>query len=187
MNMKKLLKAGLSALVVILLAAGLYIFGFNTNDRTENTIGSSPAEVAVIADDTPLQAEQNESGDLPSGEEIDPEQELSLDEDGSYTSKEDVALYLHEYGKLPQNYITKEEARDLGWDSRKGNLWDVAPGKSIGGSHYGNYEKLLPENDYEECDIDYDGGRRNAKRIVYSDDGDIYYTEDHYNTFEQLY
>jgi guanyl-specific ribonuclease Sa len=113
-----------------------------------------------------------------------------ITEDGSYTSKKEVALYLHTYGHLPNNYITKSEAEALGWDSKKGNLWDIAPGKSIGGSHFGNYEKQLPDakgRKYSECDIDYDGTYRNAKRIIYSNDGLIFYTEDHYKTFEQLY
>lgn len=111
-------------------------------------------------------------------------------EDGVYTGKDEVALYLNKYGRLPDNYITKRQAKELGWDSAKQNLWDVAPGKSIGGDYFGNYEGLLPEEDgrdYFECDIDYEGGRRNAKRIVYSDDGLIFYTEDHYESFEQLY
>lgn len=117
-------------------------------------------------------------------------QELTVSEDGEYTSAEEVSLYLHLYDHLPDNYITKKEARALGWDSSKGNLWDVAPGMSIGGDYFGNYEGLLPEDDdrdYYECDIDYEGGYRNAKRIIFSDDGLIFYTEDHYESFEQLY
>lgn len=113
-----------------------------------------------------------------------------LAEDGSYTSKDEVAEYLHIYGRLPDNYITKKDAEALGWDSKKGNLWDVAPGKSIGGSRFGNYEGLLPDEKgrkYFECDIDYDGSYRGAKRIIYSNDGLIFYTEDHYKSFEQLY
>ena len=88
------------------------------------------------------------------------------------------------------DYITKKEAQKLGWDNKKGNLWEVAPGKSIGGSHFGNYEKLLPEKKgrkYYECDINYEGEYRGAERIIYSDDGLIFYTGDHYKTFEQLY
>lgn len=113
-----------------------------------------------------------------------------VSEDGAYTGKDEVSLYLKKYGHLPDNYITKRQAKELGWDSAQGNLWEVAPGKSIGGDYFGNYEGLLPEEegrDYFECDIDYEGGRRNAKRIVYSDDGLIFYTEDHYESFEQLY
>ncbi len=112
-----------------------------------------------------------------------------LDEDGVYTSKEDVALYLHQYGHLPDNFITKKEARDLGWPG--GNLEPYAPGMCIGGDRFGNYEKILPEasgRSYHECDIDTLGAsKRGAKRIVYSTDGLIYYTEDHYETFELLY
>lgn len=112
----------------------------------------------------------------------------SIDEDGTYSSKEEVALYIHTYGHLPSNYVTKQEAEEQGWDNREGNLWEVLPGKSIGGDHFGNYEEQLPKgHSYKECDIDFDGGYRNAKRIIYSDDGMIFYTDDHYNTFEQLY
>lgn len=119
-----------------------------------------------------------------------PETKEALDPNGSYTDKAQVALYLHLYGQLPSNYITKKEAEALGWDAGKGNLEDVAPGKSIGGSRFGNREELLPMEkgrNYYECDIEYDGGYRGAKRIVYSDDGLIYYTEDHYKSFELLY
>ena len=94
-----------------------------------------------------------------------------LDINGTYSSKDEVALYIHLYDKLPSNYITKKEAKALGWDASLGNLWDVAYGKSIGGDYFGNYE----------------GGYRNEKRIIYSDAGDIYYTDDHYESFELLY
>lgn len=117
-------------------------------------------------------------------------EEPTLSEDGTYTSKDEVAEYLHTYGHLPSNFITKKEAKKLGWVSSEGNLDEVAPGMSIGGDYFGNYEGNLPEadgRDYYECDIDFDGTYRNAKRIVYSNDGLIYYTEDHYETFELLY
>ena len=115
---------------------------------------------------------------------------VTVEENGHYTSKEEVALYIHTYGKLPANYITKRDAEDQGWDSRSGNLDSVLPGMSIGGSHFGNYEGQLPDKNgrkYYECDIDYVSGYRNSKRIIYSNDGLIFYTEDHYQTFEQLY
>lgn len=118
------------------------------------------------------------------------EPELQISEDGVYTSKEDVAAYLHLFGHLPENFITKKQAQKLGWVSKEGNLWTVAPGKSIGGDYFGNNEGLLPKQpgrEYHECDIDFDGGFRNSKRIVFSNDGLVYYTEDHYNTFELLY
>lgn len=113
-----------------------------------------------------------------------------ISESGTYSAKDEVAAYIHEYGHLPQNFITKKEAKSLGWVSKKGNLKEVAPGKSIGGDYFGNYEGSLPKKDgrkYYECDIDADGGYRGAKRIIYSNDGQIYYTEDHYETFELLY
>lgn len=123
-------------------------------------------------------------------EEYSEEVTASVEEDGEYTSKEEVAEYIYLYGHLPSNFITKNEAKDLGWVSKEGNLDEVAPGMSIGGDYFGNYEGILPEEDgrdYHECDIDFDGTYRNAKRIVYSNDGLIYYTEDHYETFELLY
>lgn len=126
----------------------------------------------------------------PSKETEQPEASQQLDRDGFYRDKEQVALYIHLYGRLPGNYISKSRAEELGWDSGKGNLDEVAPGMSIGGGRFGNREELLPKKDgrtYYECDIDYDGGYRGAKRIVYSNDGLIYYTEDHYKTFELLY
>lgn len=111
------------------------------------------------------------------------------DEDGSYTTKEDVALYLHTYGHLPYNFMTKAEARELGWEG--GSLEPYAKGMCIGGDRFGNYEGLLPEKDgrsYTECDIDTLGqDSRGARRIVFSNDGLIYYTDDHYESFELLY
>lgn len=114
---------------------------------------------------------------------------LKLDFDGAYTDKEHVAAYINEFKQLPHNYITKGEAKKLGWKS-KGTLDKVAPGKSIGGDRYGNYEGLLPKKDkrtWKECDIDYVKGNRNAKRILFSNDGLIYYTDDHYKSFTRLY
>ena len=107
-----------------------------------------------------------------------------------YYSAEEVALYLYVFAELPYNYITKNEAMDLGWESRKGNLWEVAEGACIGGDRFGNYEGLLPKangRQYYECDVDYEGGFRDAKRIIFSNDGLIFYTEDHYESFIQLF
>ena len=116
-----------------------------------------------------------------------PVKEDKIAEDGVYDQKDDVALYLHTYHKLPDNYITKDEARKLGWEG--GSLSEVVEGKCIGGDDYGNYEGTLPEDEeYHECDINtLHSKTRGAERIVYSEDWDIYYTEDHYETFELLY
>ena len=115
---------------------------------------------------------------------------VTVEEDKYYSSKDEVAAYIHQFHHLPENYITKTKAKKLGWEQTEGNLWDVLPGMSIGGGPFNNYDGKLPEEagrEYKECDIDYNGGARGGKRIVYSDDGLIFYTGDHYETFERLY
>ncbi len=145
--------------------------------------GDGPAEPEPEAPP----AEQEPEAPAP---EPEPEPEApKIDEGGTYDDKESVALYLHTYGKLPSNYITKKEAEALGWTG--GSLERYAPGKCIGGTYFGNYEGLLPKKkgrEYHECDIGTLGkSSRGAKRIVYSNDGLIYYTGDHYESFELLY
>lgn len=146
---------------------------------------AAPAADAVPAADAPSDAE----ADAVSPGEPDKFSPAALDEGGEYTSAEDVALYLHLYAHLPQNFITKKDARALGWNG--GGLDDYADGKCIGGDRFGNYEGLLPDapgREYHECDIDtLHAVSRGAKRIVYSNDGLIYYTEDHYESFILLY
>ena len=115
---------------------------------------------------------------------------VTVAEDKYYSSKDEVAAYIHQFHHLPDNYITKTKAKKLGWEQTEGNLWDVLPGMSIGGGPFNNYDGKLPEEagrKYKECDIDYNGGARGGKRIVYSNDGLIFYTGDHYETFERLY
>ncbi|MBR3391662.1 MAG: ribonuclease [Firmicutes bacterium] len=116
--------------------------------------------------------------------------EATVSENGRYSDPVSVALYLHTYGHLPDNYLTKSEAEALGWSNSLGNLWDVAPGCSIGGDKFGNREGLLPKakgRQYYECDVNFDGGYRGGERIVYSNDGLIFYTADHYSSYTQLY
>lgn len=118
------------------------------------------------------------------------DQVSEIEESGHYTTKEEVSLYLETYEQLPDNFITKNEAQKLGWQSSKGNLWDVSDKLSIGGDKFGNREGLLPNKkgrQYYEADINYEGGFRGAERLVYSNDGLIYYTEDHYDSFTKLY
>ena len=153
------------------------------DEEIEETSEESDIEDSEVADEDEAVPEVTE-------EAAEEDAGLTVSEDGEYTSKEEVALYIHLYNHLPSNYITKSEAQDLGWDSSKGNLNKVAPGKSIGGDKFGNREGLLPKKEgrvYYECDIDYKKGSRNAKRIVFSNDGLIYYTEDHYESYELLY
>ncbi|MDK9710608.1 ribonuclease domain-containing protein [Acidaminobacter sp.] len=118
------------------------------------------------------------------------EAESYVEEGGRYTAPEDVAAYLHLFNELPENFITKRKAADLGWESNKGNLWDVTDEMSIGGDNFGNREGRLPDQDsrrWYECDVSYEGGYRGAERLVYSNDGLIFYTDDHYETFIQFY
>ena len=175
--MMKKLSALLLALVMTFAMTACGGSPSNSTAPAPSTETSAPAESGTQAETPP-----------PAEEESQPE-EAPIPEDGSYTSAEDVALYLYTYGRLPDNFITKKEARKLGWE--KGGLEPFAPGMCIGGDHFGNYEGLLPESDgreYTECDIDTLGAKsRGAKRIVFSNDGLIYYTEDHYESFTLLY
>ena len=146
-------------------------------DETEPSAepDSSPAETEVSASQAPEGAQSAAP---------------AVNEDGWYDSKEDVALYIHLYGHLPDNYVTKRKAQDQGWTGGSVEPY-TGEGTAIGGSRFGNYEGLLPEahgRTYTECDIGTVGGSsRGAKRIVFSNDGLIYYTEDHYESFELLY
>ena len=161
----------------------------DTEEDTESAAlpASEAQEAAEEASEEPAQASDQETAAEEPAEAA--AETPAIDEDGVYTTKDDVALYLHTYGHLPSNFITKKEAEKLGWSG--GSLEPYAPGKCIGGSHFGNYEGILPEKDgrsYTECDIDTLGAdKRGAKRIVFSNDGLIYYTEDHSETFELLY
>ncbi len=159
-------------------------------------ISESPPAATVLADSpssnspspTPLeQSGTQTTTPAPSA----PTAAAKIDEDGLYTSKGDVALYIHTYGHLPDNFITKSQARALGWGDSYSSVDDAAPGKSIGGDRFGNREGLLPKKSsrsYTECDIGTMGKKsRGVKRIVFSNDGLIYYTGDHYESFELLY
>lgn len=152
---------------------------------TTESVTETTASVTIKASETTK--ETSEETASASAEKT--EQKAQIDENGTYDSAKDVALYIHTYNKLPPNYITKKEAKALGWNG--GSLEDYAPGKCIGGDRYGNYEGLLPEKKgrhYTECDIGTLGkSSRGAKRIVFSNDGLIYYTKDHYKTFTLMY
>ena len=142
----------------------------DTEPVATEPVGTLPVETE------PTETEPEETGAL-------------LDPNGWYYSAEDVALYLITYGELPVNFITKSEARELGWEG--GSVQKYLEGAAIGGDRFGNREGILPKasgRQYYECDIDTDGkSSRGAKRIVFSNDGLIYYTEDHYESFILLY
>lgn len=173
----------------------------DATDAVETEIGTEDAAEADRPAKRSAKSETAESGSAgaadataesgPAGaEETVANDELSVEFGEEYSDRDHVALYIHLYKELPPNYITKNEARDLGWDSGKGNLWEIAPGKSIGGDYFGNREGLLPKKkgrSYYECDIHYEGGYRGGERIVFSDDGLVYYSKDHYENFVLLY
>lgn len=149
------------------------IFVTDETTYTDNSANAVEEEVITVIDES----------EVPSTEEY------TLDIDGTYTTADDVALYIYLYDELPDNFMTKDEARDLGWTG--GGLEDYAPGMCIGGDYFGNYEGLLPKEQgrtYTECDINTLGeDSRGAERIVFSNDGLIFYTDDHYESFVLLY
>lgn len=193
-KVKKWLQYFLASLLVFVLS--LTGCGAVQEKDDENAGDAAVNKTVESGSDTLSENDNEDIGDtavnktLESEPDAPPEEETAEpSEDGTYSSKDDVAQYIYIYGHLPSNFITKKEAEKLGWQG--GSLDPFAPGKCIGGSHFGNYEGLLPEKEgrtYTECDIDTLGAdKRGAKRIVFSNDGLIYYTEDHYESFELLY
>lgn len=206
--MKKLL-ALLLALTILLGFAGCadvgiiggedgdtYIYIGDSEYVLDDEMYEDPDAYAQETESDPMVWDSEEVTDAPEREpeteaetEPETEPEALISEDGWYYSAEEVALYIHTYGHLPENFITKAEARELGWEG--GSVEVYAPGCAIGGDKFGNREGLLPKapgRQYYECDIDTNGSNsRGAKRIVFSNDGLIYYTDDHYETFTLLY
>ena len=183
--MKKLFTRAYTAVIALILVLSFTgmaaLGGCASAPNTDSATAASNASISASATSSSSTIAKNAKG--ASGV-------ISVDENSSYSDKESVALYIHTYGHLPPNYISKTKARKAGWESEKGNLWDVLPGKSIGGSEFYNDDETLPDaagRRWTECDIGYEGGFRGAERIVFSNDGLIYYTGDHYKTFERLY
>ncbi len=168
-------------------------------DNVDTTADTESSDREQVESSSDVASSEESSSDVTSPEESDPSiapsnsaglvTEAVISEDGEYTTKEDVALYIHLYGHLPSNFVTKKEAQSQGW--KGGSLEKYFPGCSIGGDVFGNREGLLPKKDgrkYYECDIDTKGAKsRGAKRIVFSNDGLVYYTDDHYESFTLLY
>ncbi len=199
LNLKKYLLS-LMALVCLIAFSGCADSALQSADSNQNAVTTTANETSSANDSSQSTATITESTNITQTENAtttaanatssaDNSGTATLDFNASYTSKNDVALYIYTYGCLPSNFISKNQARELGWQG--GSLEPFAPGKCIGGDYFGNYEGLLPESNgrkYTECDIDTLGASsRGAKRIVFSNDGLIYYTEDHYESFVLLY
>ncbi len=190
LNKKKLTLAA-AALLLILVVSLVSGQGFVDTLLDFAGIGGYEDQTDLPDDPNSGIADPDNSGSGQTGTTDKPDSgnATKLDENGKYYSAEDVSRYLHEYGKLPGNFITKTEARKLGWEG--GSVEKFKPGYAIGGDTFANREGTLPKADrrkYFECDIDTNGSKpRGTKRIVYSNDGLIYYTDDHYETFTLLY
>lgn len=207
------MKQKISKLISMFFVLFMTVFAWGCGDITTGNEELDQAIVDMVVDGVNSYLEdatdgEDETGDIVNSEEVPvstntptpiptkepdptatPTLEPAIDEDGWYYSKDEVALYIYTYGKLPENFITKSEAQDLGWTG--GTVENYKEGAAIGGDKFGNREGLLPKKSgrqYYECDIDTKGkGSRGAKRIVFSNDGLIYYTGNHYESFELLY
>ena len=171
------------AIVLVLIAAALVYFGTGRD-------GGAAVDTAVeLLDVLSGDSSSVSAAAQAAPDESEPVESSPIDEDGWYYSKDEVALYIHTYGRLPDNFVSKGEAEKAGWSG--GSVEKYIPGAAIGGSRFGNYEGLLPSakgRTWTECDINTNGkSSRGAERIVFSNDGLIYYTSDHYESFELLY
>ena len=184
--MKKLLILLLAAVMLLTLLAGCV--KIPTEDIANAITDYVIDRIEENASQNEGQTPENDASQTQAPDDADGNDDIP-DEDGKYYSVEEVALYTHTYGKLPVTYITKDKAESLGWTG--GSIEKYAPGCCIGGGRFGNYEKQLPDasgRKWTECDIDTLGkSSRGAKRIVFSNDGLIYYTDDHYESFTLLY
>ena len=182
------------SLLLILVVLAVLVVGYVMADGpAAQAPGAAPSSAPSAAPSTVPEALPSAGPSavpeaLPSAEPA-PEPASTIDEDGVYSSAEDVALYIHLYGHLPSNFITKTKARDGGWEG--GSLEPYFPDMCIGGDRFGNREGLLPDakgRKWTECDINtLHASSRGAERLVFSNDGLIYYTGDHYESFQLLY
>ena len=178
-------------LVAAMLLAGCMSRSLKTDPGPVQDVPKPKAETtdmpALSLTRTPKEDTAEKKTPTPKPTEKKPEAAATEDiaEDGYYYDLESVVLYIDKYGKLPPNYITKKEAKSLGWEG--GSIDDFKKDAAIGGDYYGNYEKKLPEGPkYTECDIDTHGKKRGVKRLVFSNKGDYFYTQDHYESFKKV-
>lgn len=163
-NQGKLFRLFAVLLAAVLLLCACSANAVETAKRKKNTAAPAVTETPAVAEPTA--------------------------EPGPLDEAQRIADYIFEHGELPDNFITKKEAQALGWDKYVNKVSDIAPGKSIGGDYFGNYEKQLPVvqgRKYYEADCYYFGGDRNEYRIIYSNDGHVWFTGDHYQTFTELF
>lgn len=173
------------ALALALLLAGLLASGCQGGTGLKDPGAAAALPTEALPTEALLTAEPEEQAAAEATKAPEPEKKA-----GPITDPQGIADYLFRHGELPPNFITKAEAKALGWDSSRNYVSDVAPGMSIGGDRYGNYEGKLPKakgRKFTECDCNYRGGKRNGERIVFSNDGRVWYTRDHYGTFEELF
>lgn len=183
-------KRATSGIFAILMALLLFILGqqgiLPLGDTADAPDALPTATVAAVLTDSPTSA--------PTATPVRTEKPTAAPTDApkqtAITAPQDIADYIFAHGTLPDNFLTKNEAQQLGWDSSKNYVSDVAPGYSIGGDKFGNYEGLLPDasgRKWYEADANYTAGPRGAERILYSSDGLVYYTNDHYQTFTEMH
>lgn len=179
-------KRATSGIFAILMALLLFILGqqgiLPLGDTADAPDALPTATIAAALTDSPTSA--------PTATPVRTEKPTTAPKQTAITAPQDIADYIFAHGTLPDNFLTKNEARQLGWDSSKNYVSDVAPGYSIGGDRFGNYEGLLPDasgRKWYEADANYTSGPRGAERILYSSDGLVYYTNDHYQTFTEMH
>lgn len=179
-------KRATSGIFAILMALLLFILGqqgiLPLGDTADAPDALPTATIAAVLADSPTSA--------PTATPVRTEKPTTAPKQTAITAPQDIADYIFAHGMLPDNFLTKNEARQLGWDSSKNYVSDVAPGYSIGGDKFGNYEGLLPDasgRKWYEADANYTVGPRGAERILYSSDGLVYYTNDHYQTFTEMH
>ncbi len=179
-------KKKIAALIALLLAGLLLLTGCSEVLQAVTEILPEVTEALPVAPEAPAKEQADEAARAPAEKPAG----APAEEQGPIIEPQAIADYLFAHGELPDNFITKAEAQALGWDSSRNYLSDVAPGKSIGGDRFGNYEGQLPKKKgrtFRECDCNYTGGKRGGERIVYSNDGHVWYTGDHYETFTEMF
>ncbi|MFZ1528289.1 MAG: ribonuclease domain-containing protein [Ferruginibacter sp.] len=163
-------------IVLLLVIIGMLVFKKNNNVQT---ITDSNKDHPTVTENPSKNRKEKRPENTNPG---------STNDIDKLTNEDLVVPYVKQNGKLPDCYITKGEARRKGWNAGKGNLCDVLPGRAIGGDIFTNREKTLPTKNgrtWYEADLNYNCGHRNADRLLFSNDGLVFVTHDHYKTFEE--